>query len=145
MEFTYIPTVGAFFGSASGGLAVITTRWVRERRKHHARRTAKSHSGRQKLYKKFIEEASRLYADALVSERAEISQLVNLYSLVGRMRLVSGEAVIEAAEKAGILILNTYLSPNRTFPDLPELLEEMDPLRDFAEACRRELQEAAEG
>jgi hypothetical protein len=108
------------------------------------RHTAKSHSGRRKLYRQFIEEASRLYADALVSDGAEISQLVNLYSLVGRMRLVSGEAVIEAAEKAGLLILETYLSPNRTFLDLPALLKEMDPLSDFAEACRRELQEAAQ-
>ena len=47
---------------------------------------------------------------------------------------------IEAAEKAGRLILDTYLSPNRTFVDLPELINEMDPLRDFSEACRRELQ-----
>jgi hypothetical protein len=144
MVSTYFSTVAAFFGSATGGLAVVAAKWRRERRKHHMRHTAKSHSGRRKLYRQFIEEASRLYADALVSDGAEISQLVNLYSLVGRMRLVSGEAVIEAAEKAGLLILETYLSPNRTFLDLPALLKEMDPLSDFAEACRRELQEAAQ-
>jgi hypothetical protein len=40
------------------------------------------------------------------------------------------------------LILDTYLSPNRTFDDLPDLIDEMDPLRDFGEACRRELQSA---
>ena len=49
-------------------------------------------------------------------------------------------AIDEAAEKAGRLILETYLSPNRTFIDLPDLINEMDPLRDFSEACRRELQ-----
>jgi hypothetical protein len=48
--------------------------------------------------------------------------------------------VIEAAEKAGRLILETYLSPNRKFVDLPDLINEMDPLRDFSEACRSELQ-----
>ena len=37
-------------------------------------------------------------------------------------------------------VLETYLSPNRTFVDLPELINEMDPLRDLSEACRRELQ-----
>jgi hypothetical protein len=47
--------------------------------------------------------------------------------------------VIEAAEKAGRVILETYLAPNRTFVDLPELINEMDPLRDFSEACRTEL------
>src|ERR1700724_2757611 len=50
------------------------------------------------------------------------------------------KSFIEAAEKAGRLILDTYLSPNRTFVDLPELINEMDPLRDFSEVCRRELQ-----
>jgi hypothetical protein len=58
------------------------------------------------------------------------------------MKILSGDAVIEAAEKAGRLILNTYLSPNRTFVDLPDLINEMDPLRDFSEACRCELQSA---
>jgi hypothetical protein len=58
------------------------------------------------------------------------------------MKFLSGYAVIEAAEKAGRLILDTYLSPNRTFVDLPELINEMDPLRAFSEACRHELQSA---
>jgi hypothetical protein len=47
--------------------------------------------------------------------------------------------VVQAAERAGRLIIETYLSPNREFVDLPEFLEEMDPLRGFGEACRREL------
>jgi hypothetical protein len=58
------------------------------------------------------------------------------------MKILSSDAVIDAAEKAGRLILETYLSPNRTFVDLPELINEMDPLRDFSEACRSELQSA---
>jgi hypothetical protein len=37
------------------------------------------------------------------------------------------------------VIIETYLSPNREFVDLPEFMEEMDPLRGFGEACRREL------
>jgi hypothetical protein len=56
------------------------------------------------------------------------------------MKILSSDAVIEAAEKAGRVILETYLSPNRTFVDLPDLINEMDPLRDFSEACRCELQ-----
>ena len=99
-------------------------------------------SQREELYKSFIEEASRLYADALVNDKSEVSKLVDLYALIARMKILSSDAVIEAAEKAGRLILETYLSPNRTFVDLPELIEEMDPLRDFSEACRRELQSA---
>jgi hypothetical protein len=77
--------------------------------------------------------------DALVSDKSEIPQLVSLYALIGRMRILSSDRVVQAAERAGRLIIETYLSPNREFGDLPEFMEEMDPLRGFGEACRREL------
>ena len=80
------------------------------------------------------------YADALVSDKSEISKLVDLFALIGDMKILSSDEVIEAAEKAGRLIVDTYLSPpNREFADLPELMSGMDPVRDFSEACRHEL------
>jgi hypothetical protein len=115
---------------------------VTQRRKDRVRHSLRATSQREELYKSFIEEASRLYADALVNDKSAISNLVGLYALIARMKILSSDAVIEAAEKAGRLILDTYLSPNRTLVDLPDLINEMDPLRDFSEACRRELQSA---
>ena len=47
--------------------------------------------------------------------------------------------MVHAAERAGRLIIETYLAPNTSFVDLPGFLEEMDPLREFGEACRREM------
>ena len=143
MDMFYIPALASFSGSASGTLASIVTGWVTQRRKDRVRHTLRATSQREELYKNFIEEASRLYADALVNDKSEVSKLVDLYALIARMKILSSDAVIEAAEKAGRLILETYLSPNRTFVDLPDLINEMDPLRDFSEACRRELQSAA--
>ena len=140
MEVTYIPAVAAFSGSVTGALATALTSWITQRRKDRALLTSRTIEKREKLYKSFIEEASRLYADALVKDKSEISQLVELYALIGRMKILSSDDVIEAAEKVGQFILETYLSPNRTFVDLPELLNKVDPLRDFSEACRRELQ-----
>jgi hypothetical protein len=142
MDLLYIPALASFSGSASGILASIVTGWVTQRRKDRVRHTLRATSQREELYKDFIEEASRLYADALVNEKSEISKLVDLYSLIARMKILSGDAVIEAAEKAAHFSIETYLSPNRTFVDLPALIKEMDPLRDFSEACRRELQTA---
>jgi hypothetical protein len=136
MDMLYIPALASFSGSASGTLASIVTGWVTQRRKDRVRHTLRATSKREELYKNFIEEASRLYADALVHDKSEVSKLVDLYALIARMKILSSDAVIEAAEKAGRLILGTYLSPNRTFVDLPELVNEMDPLRDFSEACR---------
>ena len=48
-------------------------------------------------------------------------------------------AFVNNAERTGRLIIETYLSPNRTFVDLPEFIDEMDPLHAFGEACRCEL------
>jgi hypothetical protein len=140
MDMFYIPGLASFSGSASGTLASIVTGWVNQRRKDRFDHSLRATSQREALYKGFIEEASRLYADALVNGKSEVSKLVDLYAFIARMRILSSDAVIEAAEKAGRLILKTYLSPNRTFLDLPDLINEMDPLRDFSEACRCELQ-----
>ena len=139
MDMMYFPMVAALWGSASGSLATVVTNWVTQRRRDRLRTTAQTISRRQKLYRSFIEETSKLYADALVNETSEVSKLVDMYALIGRMKVVSSDEVIEAAEKTGRLIVETYLSPKRTMVDLPELIKEMDPLRDFSEACRREL------
>ena len=142
MDMFYIPALASFSGSASGTLASIITGWVTQRRKDRIRNSLRATSQREDLYRSFIEEASRLYADAIVNDKSEVSKLVDLYALIARMKISSSDTVIEAAEKAGRLILSTYLSPNRTFVDLPDLINEMDPLRDFSEACRCELQSA---
>ena len=136
----YIPALAGFGGSAFGAVSTFVTNWVVQRRKDHARHHSRSINKREELYKSFIEEASRLYADALVSEQPEISKLVDMYALIGRMKILSGDDVVSAAEKAAVLIVETYVSPNRTFADIPDFIREMDPLRDFGEACRRELQ-----
>jgi len=135
----YIP-VAAFWGSAVGSVSTVLSNWVMERRKHRVRRKALAISQRHKLYKKFIEEASSLYADALVNDKSEASKLVGMYALIGRMKVISSDEVIEEAEKVGRMIIETYLAPNRTFADLAELIKEMDPLRGFSDACRHELQ-----
>ena len=141
MDLTYFPAIAAL-GTVSGSFATFFTTWVVRRRQDRLRRVRETISHRQQLYKGFIEESSRLYADALVNDKSEISKLVNVYALIGRMKIVSTDEVIVAAENAGRLIIATYLSPNRTFVDLPDLISEMDPLHDFSEACRRELRMA---
>jgi hypothetical protein len=93
------------------------------------------------VYKQFIDEASKLYADALV-HGLEISALVSVYALVSRMRVISSPAVTLKAEAVVRMIVETYLAPNRTAPELRELLSRnaIDPLRAFSEECRAELQ-----
>ncbi|WP_407157595.1 hypothetical protein [Bradyrhizobium sp. STM 3557] len=143
MSIMYVPALAAFGGSAFGALSTIVSGWVSRRRRARARHHAHAFSKREKLYRGFIEEASRLYADALISDKSEIPALVNLYALIGRMRILSSDEVVHAAERAGRLIIETYIAPSRSFVDLPDFLAEIDPLRDFGEACRLELQNLA--
>src|SRR4029453_3275397 len=109
----YIPAIASFSGSASGTLASIVTGWVTQRRKDRIRHSLRATSQREELYRHFIEEASRLYADALVHDKSEVSKLVDLYALIARMKILSSDAVIEAAEKAGGWVVKTFSSPTR--------------------------------
>ena len=141
MDSAYVPALAAFGGSAVGGLTSLVATWVTQRRKDSARRLAQEKTRKQKLYKQFISEASKLYADALVHDNSEVSALVDLYTLIGRMRILSSDAVIGKAEAAARMILDTYFSPNKTFPELRQLMDSraMDPLREFGEVFRKEL------
>src|SRR5262249_14066753 len=96
---------------------------------------------RQELYRQFIDEASKLYADALVRDQAEVSAVVSVYALIGRMRVASSSAVIERAEAVVHMILDTYFTPNKTFSEFRDLMNAnaVNPLRAFSEECRAEL------
>jgi hypothetical protein len=141
MDSAYVPVLAAFGGSAAGGLTSLVATWVSQRRKDSARRLAQEKTRKQKLYKQFIDEASKLYADALVHDKSEVSALVDMYALIGRMRILSSDAVIAKAEAVARMIVDTYFSPNKTFPELRQLMDSrpMDPLREFSEVCRKEL------
>jgi hypothetical protein len=142
MDSTYLPAVAAFAGSAIGGLTSFASAWLTQRRQDRARRLSQDKARRQKLYRQFIDEASKLYADALVHNEAEVSALVSVYALVSRMRVLSSSAVVEKADAVLRMVVDTYFEPNKTFPELRDLLKShpIDPLRTFSEECRAELQ-----
>jgi hypothetical protein len=96
----------------------------------------------QELYKQFIDEASKLYADALVYNQSEISAFVSVYALISRMRILSNPIIVKKAEAVVRMVADTYFSPNKTFTDLQHMVgsRNMDPLKDFSKACREELQ-----
>ena len=139
---SYLPALAALAGSATGGLTSLASAWLTLRRQGHATRLSQDKARRQKLYRLFIEEASKLYADALVHDKAEVSALVSVYALISRMRVLSSPAVVEQAEAVIRMIVDTYFAPNKTLPEVRKLMESraIDPLRAFSEACRAELQ-----
>jgi hypothetical protein len=65
-----------------------------------------------------------------------------VYALISRMRVLSNVDIIDKAEKVVEMIVDTYFEPNKTLSELDGMLNSpaIDPLRDFSESCRRELQ-----
>ena len=105
--------------------------------------TVRSPGSRQReaLYIEFVDEAARLYGDALGHQKDEVADLVKIYALIGRIRLVSPRPVVTAAERTLDTISQTYLAPNRT---LHEVMEDFhrggsDFFAEFGEACRQDL------
>ncbi|HEX3439213.1 MAG TPA: hypothetical protein VHT93_02610 [Pseudolabrys sp.] len=141
MNPVYLSALAALAGSAIGGLTSLASAWLTQNHQDRAKRVLQDKTRRQKLYKQFIDEAANLYADALVHDEAEISALVSAYALISQMRVVSSSAVVEKAEAVVRTIVETYFAPNKTFPELRNLIEShaLDPLRDFSEECRAEL------
>ena len=96
---------------------------------------------REALYAEFVDEASRLYGDALGRQKDDPSDLVKLFALLGRIRLVSPRPVVTAAERTFDTITQAYLGPNRT---MHEVLDDVHRggfnfLIEFGEACRQDL------
>lgn len=142
MDPSYASAFAALAGSVIGGLTSLTASWLTQRTQVRAQQIARDVATREELYKGFIEETSTLYADALEHDQVDTSRLVRLYAFVSRMRVRSSPPVIDSADRVMQAIIETYLRPNITLRDVAAALknkQEMDPLREFSEACREEL------
>ena len=142
MNAGYATAFAVLAGAALGGLTSFASSWTTLHAQMKAQRLATSKSTRQELYKQFIDEASRTYVDALVDDKLEVSGLVGIYALISRMRVLSSRKVIESAAGLARLITDTYFEPNKTLSELQAMIHDggVDPLRDFSDVCRNELE-----
>jgi hypothetical protein len=143
MDVAYISALSALAGSVVGGLTTGVTAWLNQRSLAKAGQIAHEMSRRQDLYKDFILSASRAYGEALVVNEPKIEELIGLYAMISRMRVMSSPNIVACAEQVLLETTDTYFKPNRTVPELRELIKTgtgVDPLRDFAEAVREEHQ-----
>ena len=140
MDQAYFSAFAALAGSVIGGVTSLATSWLTQRAQFRAQRVSHDLGRREDLYWDFIEEASRLYADAFEHDEADIAKLVKLYALIGRMCVLSSPTIIDSADRVARVIVETYLGPNKSFRDLPALLEgeAIDPLREFSNLCRED-------
>jgi hypothetical protein len=139
----YISAFSALAGAAIGGLASFGTSWTTQRSQlRHSFRQAEQ-AKLEAMYNDFISEAARLLGDALTHQKDDIADMVGLYALVGRMRLMSPRPVVTAAEQVIENIIETYLAPNRSLHEMIHYVKEgrMNILLEFTEACRQDLAE----
>src|SRR5258708_16162435 len=118
MDSAYVSALSALAGSAIGGLTTLAASWLTQHVQFRAQQRAGHYNLRVDLYKSFIEEASRLYADAYEHDQASVGNLVNLYALISRMRILSSPQGVESADRVVRVIVEAYLSPHRSFPDV---------------------------
>jgi hypothetical protein len=140
MDAAYISALAALAGTAIGGRTSFATSWTTQQAQARAQRLAAERDAR--AAGRFLDEAAKLYSDALQTRRDDITGLMGIYALTNRIRLTSSPQVVEAADTVCRVIVDAYLAPNITLQEMRAnwIDGHVDPLRDFSEACRQELQ-----
>jgi hypothetical protein len=143
MEAALLSALAALAGSVVGGLTSGFTSWLNQRAQTKASLLAHELSRHEELFKDFIVLASRSYGGALMSSTPQLQELVELYGMISRMRLMCSPHLVACAEIVMAETMAAYSTPNRTVSEIHDLLRSgtgIDPLKDFAEAARTELQ-----
>jgi hypothetical protein len=142
MDVAYISALAALSGSVVGGLTSGFTTWLSQRAQARAGQLAHDKSQREDLYKDFIVAASRAYGDAVLSNEPQMQELLALYAMISRMRVLSFPRTVERAEMVMRATVDTYFAPNKTIREMHDLMRSevaLDPLKDFSEAAREDL------
>ena len=141
MDPAYASAFSALAGAAIGGLASFSTSWVTQRTQIRHTQSEAERARLEVLYSEFIAESARLLGDALSHQKDDIADMVGLYALVGRMRLVSSPAVVAAADQIILGIITTYQGPNLALHEMHEYVRDgrMNYLVEFGDAARADL------
>jgi hypothetical protein len=82
MNGAYLSAIAALAGPGIGAVASFATTWLTQDAQSRAQRLAQAMTRRERLYGEFIEEASRLFTDAITHQLDDPSKFVRLYALV---------------------------------------------------------------
>jgi hypothetical protein len=139
MDTASLSALAALGGSTVGALASFTTTWITISGQERAKTLTRTMLKKETLYGEFIDEASKLYTDALSHELDDASKFVQLYALTNKLRLFAPVDVLAAMDEVTDRLIETYRSPNldlRSRGTGPKV----DILRAFSRACRKDLQ-----
>jgi hypothetical protein len=143
MDSSIIPALSAILGTAVGGLTTFATTFLNQRYATHREMLLKDAATRDQVYSEFFKEVTDLYINSLsrtVDDLAHQASVVTMYSLVGRIRMISSEAVLKAAEKLAEDVFECYRRPPMTLEEFKGFWGPTDPWHEFTDACRAERQ-----
>jgi hypothetical protein len=135
--------LSAILGSVVGGSATIATAWLTQRTEGRRAAIDSEIRKREQLYAEFISEGAKLLVEGLERDFESPAHLYPLHAILNRIRLRSSEAVLAAAETAASQIAEQFLDPKVSGEELRKIVltRPHDPLKQFSEACRLELQQ----
>jgi len=141
MDATYLSALAGLAGAAIGGITSFGSTWLTQRAQLHQQRLDTARKHREHVFVEFLNEASRLYGDALGNEKNDVLDLVKLFATASHLRMVCSASTVAVAERVIGTIVDTYRAPNRTLDELREYAASggLDPMREIAEAFRDEL------
>lgn len=142
MNPSLISALAALVGAVIGGLTSVLASWLTQHTQVKAEWLAHDRARRQEVYKEFIEDASKCYVHALQHNEPDLAALGSLFAKIARIRIQSSAAVIKEADQIGRTIVDTYLSPDKRFDELRDMLADnsIDILGPFSDACRSEFE-----
>jgi hypothetical protein len=141
MDNSILPALSAILGTTVGGLITFLTTFLNQRFAMRRDILARDVANREQLYSEFLKEVGNLYFDSInrtLNDASQQSSLIAMYSLVGRIRMISSEAVLAAAEQVAEDIVESYKRPPTTFEEFQQLWGASDPWHKFTNACRME-------
>lgn len=134
-------------GSIVGVSGTVAVAWINQKTLNQRELLREEIRKREMLYGEFIAECARLLVDALQHRLEKPDTLLGAYALVNRIRLCASQSVVAAADLLLARITDQYFSDNRSLDEVRQLARssEPDPLREFGEACRMELEAMRRG
>ncbi len=118
MDVAYVSAISALAGSVIGGLTSGYTTWLTQRSQARAGLVAHDLARREDLIRDFIVAASKTYGDAIINSEPKMPEIVDLYAMVSRMRVLSMPRSVVCADNVMRSIIDTYFAPNRPVADL---------------------------
>jgi hypothetical protein len=140
-----LSALAALAGSALGGITPLISNYLIQRGLTKRELLGRELTARQSLYAEFIQFATKVYVRATTKKQtdADMDDLIALYALMSRIRLVASNGVIEAAEDFAADVTRRYGEEPLSMEALRSatLAPHIDPLNVFSSRCRDELRQ----